>query len=99
MAEEEEGETGRFYKADAEIKIKYLGEDEPREEKFTFIVKTLDVDTAKAAAAAWIAAREQERQNTDKEISSIKTTLTAATPFSCTAIIPRAFCEAYRESE
>ena len=98
MAEEEEGETGRFYKADAEIKIKYLGEDEPREEKFTFIVKTLDVDTAKAAAAAWIAAREQERQNTE-EISSIKTTLTAATPFSCTAIIPRAFCEAYREIE
>lgn len=98
-ATEEEGETGRFYKADAEIKIKYVGEDEPREEKFTFIVKTLDVDTAKAAASAWIAAREQERQNTDKEISSIKTTLTAATPFSCTAIIPRAFCEAYRESE
>ncbi len=95
--ENEEGETGRFYKADAEIKIKYFGEEEPREEKFTFIVKTLDVDTAKAAAAAWIAARAQER-DADKEISSIKTTLTAATPFSCTAIIPRAFCEAYKET-
>lgn len=93
---EADGETTRYYKADAEVKITYFGEEEPRDVKFTFIVKTLDVDTAKAAATAWIAARMKDNNDPDHEISSVKTTLTAATPFSCTALINRAFCEAYR---
>lgn len=90
------GETTRYYKADAEVKITYFGEEDPRGVKFTFIVKTLDVDTAKAAATAWIAAKIKDNNDPDHEISGVKTTLTAATPFSCTALINRAFCEAYR---
>lgn len=93
---ESDGETTRYYKADAEVKITYFGEDEPRDVNFTFIVKTLDVDTAKAAATAWIAARMKDSSDPDHEISSVKTTLTSATPLSCTALINRAFCEAYR---
>lgn len=90
-------ETTRYYKADAEVIVNYLGEEDPQEVKFTFIVKTLDVDTAKAAATAWIAARMKANERTSgREISSVKTTLTAAVPFSCTAMINRAFCEAYR---
>lgn len=93
---EADGETTRYYKADAEVKITYFGEEDPRDVKFTFIVKTLDVDTAKAAATAWIAAKIKDNNDPDHEISGVKTTLTAATPFSCTALINRAFCEAYR---
>ena len=96
---ESDGETTRYYMADAEVVINYLGEDGPHELNFTFIVKTLDVDTAKAAATAWISAkirRNHNETNDGKEISSIKTTLTAAKPFSCAALINRTFCEAYR---
>lgn len=96
---ETDGETTRYYMADAEVQIKYFGEDEPEEHKFTFIVKTLDVDTAKAAATAWITARMRKNnsQTADgKEISSVKTSLTAAKPFSCAALINRAFSEAYK---
>ena len=93
---EADGETTRYYKADAEVKITYFGEEEPRDVKFTFIVKTLNVDTAKAAATAWIAAKMKDNNDPDHEISGVKATLTAATPFSCTALINRAFCEAYR---
>ena len=77
----------------------YLQSGEINEPNFTFIVKTLDVDTAKAAATAWISAkirRNHNETNDGKEISSIKTTLTAAKPFSCAALINRTFCEAYR---
>lgn len=94
---EADGETTRYYKAEAEVKITYFGEDTPRDVNFTFIVKTLDVDTAKAAATAWIAAKMKDNNDPDHEISSVKTTLTSATPFACTALINRAFCEAYRE--
>lgn len=93
---EADGETTRYYKAEAEVKITYFGEEEPRDVNFTFIVKTLDVDTAKAAATAWIVARMKDNNDPDHEISGVKTTLTSATPFSCTALINRAFCEAYR---
>lgn len=94
---EADGETTRYYKAEAEVKITYFGEDTPRDVNFTFIVKTLDVDTAKAAATAWIAAKMKDNNDPDHEISSVKTTLTSATPFACTALINRAFCAAYRE--
>lgn len=93
---EADGETTRYYKAEAEVKITYLGEEEPQDINFTFIVKTLDVDTAKAAATAWIAAKMKDNNDPNREISAVKTTLTSATPFSCTALINRAFCEAYR---
>ncbi len=94
---ESDGETTRYYKAEAEVKVSFFGEEETRDAKFTFIVKTLDVDTAKAAASAWITARMKDQNDPDREISGVKTTLTSATPFACTAIINRAFCEAYRE--
>lgn len=94
---EADGETTRYYKADAEVKITYFGEEVPTDVNFTFIVKTLDVDTAKAAATAWIAAKMKDKHDPDREISSVKTTLTSATPFSCTALINRAFCEAYKQ--
>lgn len=93
---EADGETTRYYKAEAEVKITYFGEEDPQDINFTFIVKTLDVDTAKAAATAWIAAKMKDNNDPDREISAVKTTLTSATPFSCTALINRAFCEAYR---
>lgn len=47
-------------------------------------------------ATAWIVARMKDNNDPDHEISGVKTTLTSATPFSCTALINRAFCEAYR---
>ena len=99
---EADGETTRYYMAEAEVVISYFGEDETDEHKFTFIVKTLDVDTAKAAATAWITAkmRKSHSENDDgREISNVKTSLTAAKPFSCAALINRAFCEAYKISE
>lgn len=40
---EADGETTRYYKAEAEVKITYFGEDTPRDVNFTFIVKTLGV--------------------------------------------------------
>lgn len=41
--------------------------------------------------------RKNNSQTADgKEISSVKTSLTAAKPFSCAALINRAFCEAYK---
>lgn len=98
---ESDGETTRYYMADAEVTINYL-EDEPSEHNFTFIVKTLDVDTAKAAATAWISAKVRRNHNETadgKEIASVKTTLTAAKPFACAALINRAFCEAYKTNE
>lgn len=98
---ESDGDTTRYYMADAEVTINYL-EDEPSEHNFTFIVKTLDVDTAKAAATAWISAKVRKNHNETadgKEIASVKTTLTAAKPFSCAALINRAFCEAYKINE
>lgn len=94
-----DGETTRYYMADAEVVINFFGEDDPDEHKFTFIVKTLDVDTAKAAATAWISAKVLNNHNETadgKEIASVKTSLTAAKPFSCAALINRAFCEAYK---
>lgn len=91
-------EGDRFYKCDAEVKITYLGDLDPFEDNFTFIVKTADIDTAKAAASAWITNRiEEDRLNGDREVKSITTTLTAAVPFTCTAIINRLFCEAYKQ--
>lgn len=98
---ESDGETTRYYMADAEVSINYL-DDEPSEHNFTFIVKTLDVDTAKAAATAWISAKVRKNHNETadgKEIASVKTTLTAAKPFACAALINRAFCEAYKTNE
>lgn len=101
-AGEADGETTRYYMAEAEVVISYFGENETDEHKFTFIVKTLDVDTAKAAATAWITAkmRKSHSENDDgREISNVKTSLTAAKPFSCAALINRAFCDAYKISE
>lgn len=98
---ESDGETTRYYMADAEVTINYL-DDEPSEHNFTFIVKTLDVDTAKAAATAWISAKVRKNHNEaadGKEIASVKTTLTAVKPFACAALINRAFCEAYKTNE
>ncbi len=100
--EKADGDPTRYYMADAEVIINYLGEDKPSEHRFTFIVKTLDVDTAKAAATAWISAKVRKNHNETndgKEISSVKTSLTAAKPFSCAALINRAFCEAYKITE
>ena len=99
---EADGETTRYYMAEAEVIISYFGEDDTDEHKFTFIVKTLDVDTAKAAATAWMSAKVRKRHNETndgREISSVKTSLTAAKPFSCAALINRAFCEAYKTTE
>lgn len=99
---EADGETTRHYMAEAEVIVSYFGEDETDEHKFTFIVKTLDVDTAKAAATAWMTAKVRKNNNETadgREISSVKTSLTAAKPFSCAALINRAFCEAYKITE
>lgn len=99
---EADGETTRYYMAEAEVIVSYFGEEDTDEYKFTFIVKTLDVDTAKAAATAWMTAkvRKNNSETADgREISSVKTSLTAAKPFSCAALINRAFCEAYKKTE
>lgn len=99
---EADGETTRYYMAEAEVIVSYFGEEDTDEHKFTFIVKTLDVDTAKAAATAWITAKVRKNNNEiphGREISSVKTSLTAAKPFSCAALINRAFCEAYKITE
>lgn len=86
----------RFYKADAEVRIEYMEDVEGQDLNFTFIVKTPDIDAAKAAATAWIANRVGKDWQ-GQEVKKVTTTLTAAVPYSCTAIINRAFCEAYKQ--
>lgn len=91
-----EAEGDRFYKAEAEVKIDYFDDDDPGEVNFTFLVKTADIDTARSAASAWIANRIQNDWQ-GRQVKHITTTLTAAVPFTCTAIINRLFCEAYKQ--
>lgn len=75
-------------------------EDEPRPMSYDFIVKTRDVDTAKAVITAWLNTSLKKRAEEEgREPRTFEVSLTAASPFSCNAIIPYAFCAAYKEVE
>lgn len=75
-------------------------EDTPRPSSYDFIVKTRDIDTAKAVITAWINMKMKKKAEEDnREARTFEVSLTAAQPFSLSAIIPYAFCVAYKETE
>lgn len=95
---EQQQNGDRYYKAEADVRITYNEADrEPEEISFTFIVKTTNVETSKAAAEAWIAKRVSQRRTAT--VKTIQVNLTSAVPFHCTTIINRAFCLAYKPQE
>lgn len=101
---EEEREDTKYYKIAAEITALPLEgekeEDTPRPSSYDFIVKTRDIDTAKAVITAWINMKMKKKAEEDnREARTFEVSLTAAQPFSFSAIIPYAFCVAYKETE
>lgn len=101
---EEEREDTKYYKIEAEITALPLEgekeEDTPRPSSYDFIVKTRDIDTAKAVITAWLNMKMKKRaEEENREARTVEVSLTAAQPFSLNAIIPYAFCVAYKESE
>lgn len=99
---EEKREDTKYYKIEVEADIRSAedtGEDYPKAPG-TFIVRTKDADTAKAVIRAYIEAMiKREAQNEGKERTLMELTTISAAPFSCNAIIDRAFCYAYKEEE
>lgn len=75
-------------------------EEEPRPSSYDFIVKTRDIDTAKAVITAWINTTMKKRAEEEgREARTFEISLTSASPFNLNAIIPYAFCVAYKEVE
>ena len=90
----------KYYKVEVDITVKSDTQNYPINETDTFIVRTKDVDTAKAVIRAWIEAKLQhnaEQDGDDRQLTDMA--IQAAAPFSCNAIISREFCLAYRETE
>ena len=78
----------------------YRIEAEPRPSSYDFIVKTRDIDTAKAVITAWLNTQlKKEAEKEGREITAFEVSLTSASPFNLNAIIPYAFCAAYKEVE
>lgn len=101
---EEEREDTKYYRIEAEITAQPLqneSEDEaPHPRSYDFIVKTRDIDTAKAVITAWINTKMKKRaEEEDREPRTFEVSLTSAAPFNLSAIIPYAFCMAYKEVE
>lgn len=99
---EEEREDTKYYRIEAEITAIPSKDDdeEPLPSAYDFIVKTRDIDTAKAVITAWINTQMKKKADEEgREARTFEVSLTAASPFSCNAIIPYAFCAAYKEVE
>lgn len=100
---EEKREDTKYYRIEADITEQggNVGqEDEPKPMDYDFIVKTRDIDTAKAVITAWIHSTIKKRSEQEgSEPKTYEVRLTAASPFSCNAIIPYSFCVAYKEAE
>lgn len=89
----------QYYKADVDVTVRFMeaGVD-PETHNFTCIIKTLNADTAKEEAAAWVEKRVRDRQK-GAEVKDVRPTLIMAAPFACTEIISLEFCEAYRRPD
>ena len=92
----------KYYRIEADVTAVRTeeDEDEPCPTSYDFIVKTRDIDTAKAVITAWLNTSLKKRAEEEgREARTFEVSLTAASPFSCNAIIPYAFCTAYKEVE
>lgn len=59
-----------------------------------------DVDTVKAVITAWLNTSLKKRAEEEgREPRTFEVSLTSASPFNLNAIIPYAFCAAYKEVE
>ena len=98
---EEARDDTKYYRIEADIVAKREDdEDEPRPSSYDFIVKTRDIDTAKAVITAWPNTQlKKEAEKEGREITAFEVSLTSASPFNLNAIIPYAFCAAYKEVE
>lgn len=99
---EETRDDTRYYRIEADVTAERTEEDEddPRPYSYEFIVKTRDIDTAKAVITAWLnTTLKKKAEEEGRETRTFEVSLTAATPFSLNAIIPYAFCAAYKEVE
>ena len=99
---EEAREDTKYYRIEADITaVPTEGdEEEPRPSSYDFIVKTRDIDTAKAVITAWINTTMKKRAEEEgREARTFEISLTSASPFNLNAIIPYAFCVAYKEVE
>lgn len=99
---EESRDDTRYYRIEADVTAEQTegDEDEPRPMSYDFIVKTRDVDTAKAVITAWLNTTiKKKAEEEGQEAQTFEVSLTSASPFSCNAIIPYAFCAAYKEVE
>lgn len=98
-SEEARNDT-KYYKVEAEVAIRTENEEEPEKRPYDFIVRTKDVDTAKVVITAWINAKVRERTERDgDERKVVDLSILSASPFACNAIVDKAFCLAYRETE
>lgn len=98
---EEARDDTKYYRIEADIVAKREDdEDEPRPSSYDFIVKTRDIDTAKAVITAWLNTQlKKEAEKEGREITAFEVSLTSASTFNLNAIIPYAFCAAYKEVE
>lgn len=99
---EEQREDTKYYRIEADIMEQRTDEadEEPTPMSYDFIVKTRDIDTAKTVITAWINTQLRKQAEKDgREPRTFEVVLTSATPFNCNAIIPYAFCAAYKEVE
>lgn len=95
---EEKRDDTKYYKVEAAVTILSEGNDEEESQPYDFIVKTKDVDTAKVVITAWISRKVQEKTERDgdeRKVTDIS--ILSASPFSCNAIVDKAFCLAYKE--
>lgn len=99
---EEARDDTKYYRIEADITAisSEDDEEEPRPLSYDFIVKTRDIDTAKAVITAWLNTQMKKKAEEEgHEAQTYEVVLTSATPFNCNAIIPYAFCAAYKEVE
>lgn len=98
---EEMRDDTKYYRIVADVvEVKTEEDEEPRPLSYDFIVKTRDIDTAKSVITAWLnTTLKKVAEQENREVKSYEVSLTAASPFSCNAIIPYAFCAAYKEVE
>ena len=98
---EEARDDTKYYRIGADIIAKSMdGEDDTPPMSYDFIVKTRDIDTAKAVITAWLNTQlKKEAEKEGREVKTFEVSLTSASPFNLNAIIPYAFCVAYKEDE
>jgi len=85
----------RYYMVDASIKTRKIfgtSEEDITEDAYSFLVKTKDVDNAKALITAYTEQFRDQRKDTTTEIA-----IMSATPYAISKVIDADFCAAYRE--